>query len=263
MHNMAFRELGLDFVYIAFEVKEENLNQAIKGIRSLGLVGLNVTIPYKEKVIQFLDEISPEASDIGAVNTILNRQDRLVGYNTDGLGAIKALEENNIELNGKRILLLGAGGAARSIAFYFSKNASELLILNRNTNRAKNLAEVLQKKYQENVRWNKLSKETIKNKIDRTDILINATSVGMDSKSNDTLIDPTWLNSKMCVFDIVYSPIGTKLIRDAKTIGAKTIDGIDMLIYQGAIAFKIWTGKEAPIDIMKNAIMNEISEFRN
>jgi len=262
MHNAAFRELGLDFIYIAFEVESEHLHESISGIRSLGIHGLNVTIPHKEDVIKYLDEINPEAKKIGSVNTIVNRGSQLVGYNTDGIGAIKALKDNKVELKEKKILLLGAGGSAKSIAFTLSKFVKKIMILNRTEERAKKLADNLKLMFDIEITWNHLSQEAVRQNLIDTDILINATSIGMNPKSDESLIKSKWLTSRICIFDIVYSPNGTKLIQNAKRIGAKVIDGIDLLVYQGAMAFKIWTGREPPINVMKEAIKKEIDNRR-
>ena len=263
IHNAAFKELDLDFIYVAFKVEKDRLRETMEGMRALGIHGLNVTIPHKERVMPFLDEISPEAKIIGSVNTILNQSNSLIGYNTDGIGAIRALEDNEVELNQKKVILLGAGGAAKSIAFHLSQKAKEIVILNRTLDRGKKLAESLRSKFYVDVSWGQLSKEAISNHLKKADILINATSVGMNPKLDETLLDPNWLSPEVCVFDMVYGPVETKLIRDAKKIGAKTIDGIDMLIYQGAMAFNIWTGKVPPIKRMKEAIMQKIIELTN
>ncbi|MCW3975055.1 MAG: shikimate dehydrogenase [Candidatus Bathyarchaeota archaeon] len=259
MHNAAFKKLNLDFAYVAFKVEENMLQEAIEGMRALRIHGLNVTIPHKESIIQLLDGIDPEARDIGAVNTILNKADELIGYNTDGIGAIKAIEGHKINPRKKRIVMLGAGGSARSIAYHISQVAEKVVVLNRTEERAKKLAENLKFKINANIVWDQLSKEVIRKQLIDADILINTTSIGLSPRSDESLVDPKFLNPELCVFDIVYNLIGTKLIRDARKIGAKTIDGIDMLIYQGAMAFTIWTGVEAPIKAMKDAIIQEIS----
>lgn len=261
MHNAAFRELDLDLIYIAFDVESKNLHESISGIRSLGMHGLNVTIPHKEDVIKFLDEIESEAKKIGSVNTIVNKDSQLVGHNTDGIGAIKALKDNEVDLKEKKILLLGAGGSAKSIAFALSKFVKKIIILNRTEERAEKLADNLKSMFDIEIAWDHLSKKAVHKNLMDADILINATSVGMNPES-DCLVKSEWLTSRICIFDIVYSPNGTKLIQNAKKIGARAIDGIDMLVYQGAIAFKIWTGREPPIDVMKEAIKKEIENRR-
>jgi shikimate dehydrogenase len=259
MHNAAFQELNLDFVYVAFRVKKNELREAILGARSLDVHGLNVTMPHKNAVMKYLDEIDPTARSIGAVNTILNDKGRLMGYNTDGAGALKALKENGVGLEGKKLLLLGAGGAGRAIAFYAAQEVEELKILNRTTQKAKELAEALRKKFGKKIDGNSLSAKIIKEELGDADILINATSVGMHPDVDRSLVDPSWLRRDLCVMDIVYNPIETKLAKDARLTGAKVVSGIEMLVYQGAVSFEIWTNHQAPVKVMKEAVLNKLS----
>jgi shikimate dehydrogenase len=260
MHNAAFKELNLDFVYVAFTVRKDELRDAIAGARSLQVHGLNVTMPHKTAIMKHLDEIDPAAKSIGAINTILNAEGKLVGYITDGVGAIKALKENGVSLEGKKLLLLGAGGAAKAIAFHAAQEVEELKILNRTAQKAKELAEALHKKFDKKVSGNLLSSETIKKELEDTDILVNATSVGMHPNVNQSLVDSTWLRPDLCVMDIIYNPLETKLAKDAKSAGAKVISGIEMLVYQGAASFEIWTNRPAPVKVMKEAILNKLTK---
>jgi len=260
MHNVAFNDSKLDFIYVAFRVKKEELGNAMSSMRSLGIHGLNVTMPHKNAVINYLDEIDSRAKFIGAVNTILNDDGKLIGFNTDSVGALKALKENGVDINGKKLLLLGAGGAAKAIAFQAAQEVEELRILNRTAEKAKRLAEVLRRKFNGMIKGNSLSANLIKEELKDSDILINATSVGMHPNIDQSLVDPEWLRPDLCVMDIVYNPIETRLAKDAKAMGAKVISGIDMLIYQGAASFEIWTNHPAPVEIMKQAILNELSQ---
>jgi len=261
MHNAAFQELNLDFVYVAFRVRKDELREAIAGAKSLDIKGLNVTMPHKNAVMKYLDEIEPTARSIGAVNTILNDKGRLIGYDTDGIGALKALKENGVSLDGKKLLLLGAGGAGKAIAFHAAQEVEELRILNRTTQKAKDLAKVLRKKFGKKIGGNSLSAKTIKKELEDADMLVNATSVGMYPKDDQSLIDPSWLRPSLCVMDIVYNPIETKLAKDAKFVGAKVVSGVEMLVYQGAASFKIWTNRPAPVKVMRKAILNKLSEL--
>jgi len=261
MHNAAFQELNLDFVYVAFRIRKNELKEAIVGAKSLDIRGLNVTMPYKNSVMKYLDEIDSTARAIGAVNTILNDEGRLTGYDTDGIGALKALKENGISLNGKKLLLLGAGGAGKAIAFHTAQEVEELKILNRTTQKAKDLAEVLRKNFGKKIDGNSLSAKIIRKELEDADILVNATSAGMHPKDNQSLIDPKWLKPHLCVMDIIYSPIETKLAKDAKSVGAKVVSGVEMLVYQGAASFEIWTDRPAPVKVMKQAILNKLSEL--
>jgi len=260
MHNIAFEELSLDFVYLAFRVRGEELREAIIGARSLDIHGLNVTMPHKNAVTRYLDEIDSTARSIGAVNTILNNKGRLLGYNTDGIGALKALEENGITLNEKKLLLLGAGGAGKAIAFHAAREIEELVILNRTPEKAKKLAEVLRKEFNNKINGNAFSTEIMKQELRDTDILVNATSVGMHPDVNQSLVSPSLLKPDLYVMDIIYNPLETKLAKDAKAVGAKVVSGIEMLVYQGAASFEIWTNHPAPVKVMKQAVLNKLSE---
>jgi len=260
MHNAAFEELNLDFVYVAFRVRKEDLRDAIIGAKSLDVHGLNVTMPHKNAVMKYLDEIDSTARAIGAVNTILNNKGRLIGYNTDGIGALKALKENGITPKGKKLLLLGAGGAGKAIAFQAAQEVEELVILNRTPQKAKKLAEVLRKEFKKKINGNALSTQIIKEELRDADILVNATSVGMHPNIDQSLVPKSLLRPDLCVMDIVYDPIETKLAKDAKTVGAKVISGIEMLVYQGAASFEIWTNHKAPVKVMKQTVLNKLSD---
>jgi shikimate dehydrogenase len=260
MHNAAFKKLGLNLVYVAFKVTEEDLKDAISGARSLGLRGLNVTMPHKNAVIKHLDETDSTAEAIGAVNTILNEQGRLIGYNTDGKGAMIALQENGIYTEEKKMLLLGAGGAAKAIAFQAAQEVEELVIVNRTSEKAEQLAKMLYKKFGNKVKGRKLSAEVLKEELETTDILVNATSVGMHPDVSKSPVPSDLLHSDLCVMDIIYNPLETKLVKDAKTVGAKVVSGLEMLFYQGAVSFEIWTNCPAPVDVMKKAAVNKLAE---
>ncbi len=261
MHNAAFEELNLDFVYVAFRVRREELRDAIIGSRSLNILGLNVTMPHKNAVMRYLDELDPTARSIGAVNTILNDEGRLIGYNTDGIGALKALKENGITPNGKKLLLLGAGGAGKAIAFHAAQEVTELVILNRTPRKAKKLAEVLRKEFSKKINSKELSTETVEQELKDTDIVINATSVGMHPDIDQSLVPQSLLRPDLCVMDIIYNPLETMLAKDAKAVGAKVVSGIEMLVYQGAASFEIWTNHPAPVKVMKQAVLNKLSEL--
>ncbi|MCW4051778.1 MAG: shikimate dehydrogenase [Candidatus Bathyarchaeota archaeon] len=258
MNNAAFKALDLDFVYVAFRVRREELKIAIKGARKLGIHGLNITMPHKELVMASLNEIDPHAKAVGAVNTILNLGKELVGYNTDGSGALEALRDNSVSLNGKKMLLLGAGGAGKAIAFQLSQELEELVILNRNAKKAENLAEVLRKK-QKKILGNILSAKLVRHELKDSDILVNATSVGMHPQAGQSLVPRRLLRPDLCVMDIVYKPLETRLIRDATSIGAKVVNGVEMLVHQGAASFKILTNRVAPIQTMRQAALEKLA----
>lgn len=261
MHNAAFKELGLDFAYVTFKVKKDRLSGAIVGAKKLGIFGLNVTMPHKQLIMKYLDEVDSAAKSIGAVNTILSLDGKFVGFNTDGVGALNALRENDVSLYNKKLLLLGAGGAGRAIAFHAAQETIELVILNRTVNKAKALAKFLRRRYGKKVAGNLLSPVLIEKELENADVLINATSVGMYPQTDRSLVDLSWLRQGLCVMDIIYSPLETKLARDAKSTGAKVVSGVEMLVHQGAVSFEIWTKQPAPIQIMKQAVLKKLSEL--
>jgi shikimate dehydrogenase len=260
MHNAAFNALNLDYVFLAFKVKPAEVENAVNGMRALNIRGLNVTMPHKAPILKFLDRTDLSAQIINSVNTILNRDNKLFGFNTDGVGALKALRENGVELKGRKVLLLGAGGAARAIAYTMAKEADELAVLNRSLKPAQELAKLLEKTANKKIISGSLSPKEIQQNLQDSDVLINATSVGMKPKAEESPVASKLLRPNLSVMDIVYNPIETKLAKDAKAAGAKVVSGVEMLIYQGAASFEIWTGKSAPIDVMRQAALNHLTK---
>ncbi|MEM2936331.1 MAG: shikimate dehydrogenase [Candidatus Bathyarchaeia archaeon] len=258
IHNAAFQHLQLDYVYVAFSVKREELRTAIQGVRSLKIHGLNVTTPHKLDVIQHLDRLDESAKNVGAANTILNKEGTLIGYNTDGKGALLALEANQGNLLNKKILILGAGGASRSISYTLAQKARELVVLNRTVERAESLVKELLTPFGDKVRYGGLSRSRMKAELEDTDVLINATTLGMHPNEDETPVDQDLLRPNLTIFDLVYHPLETRLLREAKAAGARTIDGLAQLIYQGAVSFEIWTGKKAPIEVMMKAAQEKL-----
>jgi len=258
IHNAAFQYLQLDYVYVAFHVKREELRTAIQGMRSLKIHGLNVTTPHKLDVIQHLDLLGESAKNVGGVNTILNKEGTLIGYNTDGRGALLALEADQGELSNKKILILGAGGASRSISYTLAQEARELVVLNRTVERAESLVKELLTAFGNKIRYGGLSRSRMKAELEDTDILINATSVGMHPNEDETPVERDLLRSNLTIFDLVYHPLETRLLREAKAAGARTIDGLAQLVSQGAASFEIWTGREAPVNVMMKAAQEKL-----
>ncbi|MEM2913938.1 MAG: shikimate dehydrogenase, partial [Candidatus Bathyarchaeia archaeon] len=248
------------YVYVAFNVKKENLEKAVSGMRSLNMHGLNVTMPHKMNVIQYLDQIDETAKNIGSVNTVLNKEGILIGYSTDGIGALNALKYNKVSPSNKKIVILGAGGASRAVSFNIAKESKELVVLNRTVEKAENLVKDLSSLLGKsvNVKARSLKETNLKTELEGADIVINATSIGMHPRENETPINPILLRPSMVVFDLVYDPFETRLLKDAKKVGAKTINGLDMLIHQGASSFEIWTGKKAPVEVMMKAAMAKL-----
>ncbi len=259
IHNAAFNHLKLDFVFLAFRVKAADLENAVRGMRGLGIHGLNITMPHKSTVIAYLDEVDPTVKFLGSANTILNKNGKLSGFNTDGVGALKALRENCTELSEKKVLLLGAGGAAKAIAFALAEEVGDLAILNRAAEKAAVLADALNRVFGKKIVGGALSPNAVQKNLQDADILVNATSVGMYPNINQSLVAPQLLKPNLAVMDIVYNPVGTKLARDAKAAGARVISGVEMLIHQGAASFEIWTGRSAPIKVMRRAALNKLS----
>ncbi len=255
MHNAAYKALGMDCEYHKFRVTPDDLEGAIKGARAMGFGGLNLTIPLKEKALGIV-EPDTMAQAIGAVNTIEFSDDTIagitgiVGYNTDGIGAVKALAASGVDIPGSMVLILGAGGAARAVAYQLAKDGARVIIANRTLGKSQELAG--------NVRSvgdaNGTSLEELPELTADADIIINTTSVGMHPDIEQTLITADMMHTGQVIFDIVYSPLETRLLREAKKVGAVTIDGIKMLVLQGAESFRIWTGIEPPVGVMEQAV---------
>ena len=263
MHNAAFKNKGVDYLYLPFRVKREELGKAIEGMRALNMRGLNVTIPHKVAVIQFLDELDHLADRIGAVNTIVNDDGVLTGYNTDATGFLQALLEKGTEPKGKKVVILGAGGASRAISFILAERGSSLVILNRTWDKAKVCADRISQIFQSEATALKLNGENLATALSQADILINATSVGMSPNINQTPVTSNLLKPSLVVFDIVYNPIKTRLQREAEAAGATTISGLDMLVWQGALAFEKWTGLKAPIGVMREKVIKVLQKHED
>ncbi len=246
MHNAAFSASALNAIYLAFETAD--IDGCLKGMKALGIRGMSVTIPHKSAVIPLIDEVDGLAERIGAVNTIINDEGRLIGYNTDAVGALKALQEE-IELPGKTCLIIGAGGAARAIGHILRERGLHLTITNRSYGRGQELARSLgcpfvPLKEMEGI---------------ETDLLIQTTPVGMYPHGEQCIISPDLLKEGMVVMDIIYNPMETSLLRIAKERGCMTVNGLAMFIYQGAEQFRLWTGLEAPIRAMTRAVRQALS----
>lgn len=258
MHNAAFSALGLDYSYIPFEVRPEDLKSAVESIRSLNIRGVNITVPHKEAVIKYLDELSKEAKLIGAVNTIENRGGKLIGHNTDGRGFIKSLlEDAKTRVKGKRILLLGAGGAGKGVAVSCAlEGAPEIIIANRTIKKAEELAKYLKRNFKK-TKFSAipLERHKLAKGIACADILISATSIGLKGKGL-LPISQKDLHRDLVIYDLIYNPRITPLLKIAGRVGVKkAVNGLGMLIHQGALAFQIWTGKKPPVDVMKKAVL--------
>jgi shikimate dehydrogenase len=264
MHNAAFKAAGLDWIYIAVEVRPGDLAVALRGIRVMGWVGVNLTIPHKEPVIRLLDRVSKEARSVGAVNTVVCGPQGMVGHNTDGKGFVAALgEECGFDPKKKRVVLLGAGGAARGISVeLLSAGVREITVLNRTPRRAAALARHLGRTFKGAcATWAGLTRESASRAFAESDLLVNATAVGMGGTAHREL-PLAQLPKHAIVSDIVYEPLRTPLLASASRLGLRTQGGLGMLLHQGAEAFKLWTGKPAPIEVMRRALRRELSKTR-
>ncbi|WP_019006991.1 shikimate dehydrogenase [Cohnella laeviribosi] len=258
MMNRAFREAGINGAYGAFHVRPDRLGEAIAGIRALGFRGLNVTIPHKIEVMAYLDAIDESARAIGAVNTIVNEDGRLTGYNTDGIGYVRSLkEEAEPELGGKRILVVGCGGAARGIVWALTREKPASIVLaNRTEERARELAASFAPDAGVTaVRW-----EQLREACADADVVINTTSVGMAPNVDATPIDPAWLAPGAVASDLIYNPLTTAFLRQAQARGCRIHGGLGMFVYQGAYAFEYWTGRPAPVSAMREAVLASFAE---
>ncbi|MCF8111461.1 MAG: shikimate dehydrogenase [Desulfobacteraceae bacterium] len=247
MHNTALDAAGCDGVYVAFDTV--NPGGAADSIRALGIRGASVTIPHKVEIIKSLDEIDENAREIGAVNTIVNCDGKLSGYNTDGIGAVQAMEEYS-SASGKKALVIGAGGAARAVCHGLIKRDLNVYIANRTHEKARLLAEDL------NARAVHMEEISGKN----FDILINTTSVGMHPHTDTMPVPESALRPGMCVMDIIYNPVRTSLLKRAEALGCRTIDGVGMFVLQGAAQFFLWTGKQAPVEQMRKVVYEYLQD---
>ncbi len=247
MHNTAMRAMDLNAVYLAFETRD--LKGCMEAVRALGIRGLSVTLPFKSAVKSLLDEVDPLAGRIDAINTVVNHRGRLIGYNTDATGALKALEETT-GLSGKKCLLVGAGGASRAIAFILKQRGLHLTIVNRSMARGEELARAVGCLF--------LPIKEIRSV--QPDILIHTTPVGMYPAENQCIVPLEMLKEGMVVMDIVYNPFETMLLLEARSAGCKTINGLNMFVYQGAEQFRLWTGLNPPITAMADAVKEALTK---
>jgi len=261
MHNAAFEALGLDYAYLALRVPQAALDGAIASARVMNMAGMNVTHPHKINILSLLDDLDESAELVGAVNTIKNDRGRLIGYNTDGAGAVRALEGEVGKLAGRNVLLLGAGGAARAIAFSLVKAGAELTIVNRTASRAKELATAIKRNSGVDVGRTGIGRGELAKAMERADILINATTAGMYPDVNRVLVTADMMHRGLIVNDIVYEPLQTRLLEEAKKAGARTLTGLGMLVHQGALSFEIWTDRRAPIKVMAAAAKRELRRW--
>lgn len=259
MQEAAFRALGLDWRYLTIEVAPDQLANAITGVRAFGMRGLNLTIPHKVAVLQYLDEIAPDAAVIGAVNTVCRQGDRLIGMNTDGKGFLMGVRTDaGVDPKGKKAVVLGAGGAARAIVTELAlAGTAEIVVVNRSADRAKAMVDDLAAKTGCPIRWRDWP--DVYQVPEDAGLLVNATSIGLypDVEAMPA-VDLSRARPELLVCDAVFNPPETRLLAAARRHGLPVLDGLSMLVYQGVIGFQLWTGQEAPVDVMRLALRNAL-----
>lgn len=266
MHNAAFEALGLNMAYVPFHVPADppgGLKRAVSAIRALSIHGLNITIPHKERVTGYLDEVDGHAQAVGAVNTVVNRAGRLVGYNTDGEGYLQGLKlDTGFTPGGRKVVIIGAGGAARSILYsVLLKRPKEVVLVNRTRARAASLAKEFERKLGIKISTSQLDGEALCECAGGAHLVVNTTSIGLNGRGElDFPVE--LLPSGAVVSDIVYSPLETAFLKRAGRRGLKTHDGLSMLVHQGAIGFKLWTGRKAPVNVMRAAAIAALAMKR-
>ena len=252
MHNAAFRALGLDWCYVPFPVRPERLSQALAGVRGLGLGGINVTVPHKQALLALVDELTPEARAVGAVNTVVVKGETLTGHNTDVGGFLRALGDAGCDAKGLSALVLGAGGAARAVVYALARVGAQVTLLNRTASRAHDLArEFAALGAGARLEAGPLDEQALRRAAPRAHLIVNTTPLGMWPEVEAS----PWLEgvpfpADALLFDLVYNPRETRLMRQARTEGARAVDGLRMLVHQGAEAFELWTGVHPPIEVM-------------
>lgn len=265
MHNAAFTEVGLDWAYVPLPVPPDQLDRALKGLAALNFVGVNVIAPHQQAVIRYLDESSDAARLTGAVNTIHIQDRKFYGYNTDAIGFLKAMKEAGCDPQGLRVAVLGAGGAARAAIFSLARAGAErITIFNRTSKRAAFLVDDLAEAFPASrLTFEPLNSETLAARPGKVDLVINTTSLGMHPQADtcpwpaDVPIPPDTV-----FYDLVYNPLDTLFLRRARDAGISTIDGLGMFVHQGAFAFEKWTGRQAPVEVMRQACMQELERHQ-
>ncbi|MGM0401968.1 MAG: shikimate dehydrogenase [Chloroflexota bacterium] len=251
MHNAAFEALGLDWCYVPLPVRPRRLREAVEGVRALGLCGVNATVPHKQALLPLVDELTPAAETIGAVNTLIVEEDELLGHNTDAGGFMRALREAGFPPDGCTALVLGAGGAARAVVYALGGVAERVTVLNRTPRRAHDLVEDFQRRLPAHLAAGPLEGGVLSEAASEADLVVNATPVGMwpEEDASPWLEEVPFPPGAFC-FDLIYNPRETRLMRTARTAGAGASNGLGMLVHQGAEAFERWTGREAPVKVM-------------
>jgi shikimate dehydrogenase len=259
IHNAAIEALGIDAVYVAFHVKPGMLRDAVYGMKAIGVKGFNVTMPFKTEIVSYLDQLDEETAFVEAVNTVVDVDGCFVGYTTDGLGALEVLKSTVGNLDGLSIVVIGAGGAARALVYHLSKIPCNITILNRSVEKARFIVEKLGSNSNAKLSYRSLSEDDQKAVIPKAHIIVNATPVGMTIPGCP--ISPSLLNNSHIVFDMIYWPPETQLLKEARLREATIINGLPMLVYQAAYSFKLWFGISPPLDVMFRVVEEEFSRY--
>lgn len=256
LHNAAFAALGLPWVYVAHDVAPGQLAQAFGGVRAMGYRGLSVTIPHKVEALRCVDEVDETARAIGCINTVVNDGGRLLGSNSDGLGALGALREAGADPQGKRVLVLGSGGAARAITITIAREAppEQMVILGIEMDELDCLLADVQSRGKAAVRGGRLTERSLGQEMPQADILLHCTPVGMHPNEQRSLVARPLFRPELVVFDVVYNPRRTKLLRDAEAAGCRTIEGLEMFLGQAYVQLELWTGQQAPREVMRRVV---------
>lgn len=264
MHNEAFRLLDLDYTYLCFDVTEDTLPAAVAGLKACGIRGFNLTMPNKNKIVELLDDLSPAARLIGAVNTVVNDDGHLTGYNTDGVGYMQAVKDAGYDITGKTITVMGAGGAATAICAQAALDGVKRIhVFARETSRFWSRTQKLVENINSTLPCEAFLHENkdltaLAQAISESTLLLNATSVGMAPNTDGTIIENTSLyHPDLIVSDVIYNPRETRFLREAREAGCRTFNGMYMLLYQGAEAFRLWTGQDMPVDKIKEKYFSE------
>ncbi len=257
IHNVALGALGLDkkFYYGKTKAKEEEIAEVIERIRRGKIIGGNVITPFKETVLSSLDGLTKQATQVGAVNTLYRENGKVIGHNTDGRGFLKMIEAHSLRITGKKVVTLGAGGTVKAITLALTQyDLRSLVILNRTVERAKRISHEMERVTKGEIHWGGL--DNLREELKDADIVIHCTSVGMKGKlENETLVTAEMLNPTITVIDVVYTPLKTRLLEEAERAGCKIIHGMDMLIQQAVPGFKLWTGRNPPLEVMRDALL--------
>ncbi len=256
LHNAAFEALGLPFVYVAHDVASQQLADAMRGVRAMGYRGLSITVPHKIAALQLVDDADEIARGIGCINTVVVEDSRMTGYNSDGRGALSALRTSSADPQGRKVVILGSGGAARALAITLTMEATprEIVIISPVADERVRLVEDTRRLGGCPVRGSELDSSALQHELATAELLLQCTPVGMHPNVDSSLVDPRHLHSRLTVFDAVYNPRETKLLRDAKAAGCTVVPGLEMFLGQAIVQFELWTGAKAPVELMRRTL---------